>query len=115
MLPNTSNTPFRPKGLSGALNAAPTGQTNVALTAAVQTLSLPASSSEGGALRIAVDGGTGAAYCHGVNPNLTIGNGEFILANSSETFELPAGFTQISVIGASAAGTFRAHFGESSN
>lgn len=112
-LPNPSNTPFRPKGLAGS--AAPTGQVPLALSATVQQVTLPANSSEGGALRLVVDGGTGCAYSYGVNGNLTINNGEFLLANSAETFELPAGFTQLSVIGASATGTLRVHFGESSN
>lgn len=112
-LPNPAFVPFRPKGLSNPA-AAPTGQVPLALTAAVQTLTLPANSSEGGTLRIVVDGGTGLAWCYGVNPLLTINNGEHMLAGSFDTFELEKGWSQISVIGASAAGTIRVHFGEGS-
>lgn len=109
MLP-TPNKPFAPKGLAKQ-DAAPTAQGALGLTAAVQQLTIPLMT-EGGVLRLVTDGGTGAAWCLGVNAALTIANGEFMLPNTSETFEIPVGFTQISVIGASAAGTMRGHFGE---
>jgi hypothetical protein len=110
MLP-TPNKPFAAKGLANT-GAAPTGQTALALTAAVQTLTLPVPAVEGGCLRIVADGGTGLAWCLGVNAALTIDNGAFLLPNTFDTWEIPNGFTQISVIGASAAGKIRVHFGE---
>lgn len=111
-LPNPPATPFRPKGLSNP-SAAPTGQVpSAVLTLAIQTVNLPASWSEGGALRVVADGGTGAAFTYGTSATLTIDNGEFIIANTSEIFELEKNITQISYIGASAAGKLRFHFGE---
>lgn len=102
--------PFRPRGLE---EATPAGQVPLTVSAAVQQVSLPPSVQYcGGAIRIVNQGGTGVAWCYGNNGNLTLSNGEFMLPDTVETFQIPRGYTQLSVIGASAAGTFRVHAGE---
>ena len=102
------NFPFQPNGIN---TATPTSQTNIALTAAVQQVTIPTIGSDGGTLRLVADGGTGLSWCLGSNANLTLANGVFMLPNSVETFGVAGNFTQLSVIGASAAGTFRVHVG----
>ena len=103
------NYPFQPRG---ALGATPTAQTNLAITAAVQQLTIPLIPQEGCSILIAVDGGSNIAWSFGVATNLTIGNGVFMFANSKETFGCPPYTTQISVIGASALGTIRVIVGD---
>ncbi len=103
------NYPFQPRGGSGTT---PTAQVALAITAAVQQITIPAVPVEGGTMIIAVDGASNVAWSYGASSGLTINNGVFMFANSNETFTIPGGITQLSVIGASAAGTFRVIVGD---
>ena len=103
------NYPFQPRGASGTT---PTAQTALAITAAVQQITLPLIPAEGCSMLIAVDGASNVAWSFGISSGLTISNGVFMLANSKETFGVPGGITQLSVIGASAVGTFRVIIGD---
>jgi len=98
------NQPFQP---AGANSATPTAQVSVALTTAVQQVTLPTLAFDNNTMRIVVDGATNVAWSYGAAANLTLSNGCFMLGNTSETFDLPASVTQLSVIGSAAAGTFR--------
>lgn len=101
--------PFQPRGASGTTPAA---QTSIAITAAVQQLTLPPIPAEGCSALITVDGASNVAWSFGVSSGLTLGNGVFLLANTQGAFSIPGGVTQMSVIGASAAGTFRVVIGD---
>ena|ERR1700676_1104600 len=101
--------PFQPRGASGTTPAA---QTNIAITAAVQQLTLPPIPAEGCTALITVDGAANVAWSFGASSGLTLGNGVFLLANTRSAFGIPGGTTQMSVIGASAAGTFRVVIGD---
>ena len=103
------NYPFQPRGASGTT---PTAQTALAITAAVQQITLPPIPAEGCSMLIAVDGASNVSWSYGVSSGLTISNGVFMLANAKETFSIPGGITQLSVIGASAVGTFRVIVGD---
>ena len=103
------NYPFQPRGASGAT---PTAQTSIAISAAVQQLTLPPLPVEGGSMLVAVDGASNIAWCYGVSAGLTIGNGVFMFANTKQVFSIPPGITQLSVIGATAAGVFRVVVGD---
>lgn len=106
-----NNNAFQP---SGAQGTTPSVQTNIAVTTAVQQLTLPAgvNAMQGGAMRIVVDGTSNVAWAYGVSSGLTIGNGVHMLANTVETFYLPPGVTQISLIGASTGSTVRVVCGD---
>lgn len=103
------NYPFQPRGASGTT---PTAQVALSITAAVQQITLPTMPTEGCTALIAVDGSANVAWCYGVSSGLTISNGVFMLANSKESFSIPGGISQLSVIGASALGTFRVVIGD---
>jgi hypothetical protein len=95
----------------GSFNPTPTCSTSVAVTTAVQQLTLPASLVQNGTMRLLVSGTAQIAWCYGANNNLTMGNGLNMLANTVETFGIPTGVTQISVIGASTGSTVYASVG----
>lgn len=101
--------PFQPRGATGTT---PTAQTALAITAAVQQITLPLMPAEGGSMMISVDGASSVAWSFGVSASLSISNGVFMFANTKEVFGCPGGITQLSVIGASAAGTFRVVIGD---
>lgn len=103
------NYPFQPRGASGTT---PTAQAALSITASVQQLTLPSIPAEGCSARIIVDGTANVAWSYGTSSSLSISNGVFMLANTSEVFSIPGGVTQLSVIGASAAGTFRVVIGD---
>lgn len=102
------NFPFQP---SGAQGATPSASVAIAITAAVQQITLPATSSDDNAMLIMVDDapGTGArvAWSYGVSSGLAIGNGVPMMPGDTRVFALPPGVTQLSVIGSAATGTFR--------
>lgn len=101
--------PFQPRGASGTTPAA---QTSQAIAATVTTFSLPNVPVEGCTMMISVDGGANVAWSFGASSGLTMNNGVFMFANSKEAFSVPGGTTQLSVIGASATGTFRVVLGD---
>ena len=103
------NYPFQPRGATGTI---PTAQATLAITAAVQQLTIPLIPQEGCSILIAVDGASNIAWSFGVSSGLTIGNGVFMFANSKETFGCPPYTTQISFIGASAVGNIRVTVGD---
>lgn len=100
---------FQPRGASGTTPAA---QTNIAVTAAVQQLTLPPVPAEGGSMRIVVDGTSNIAWSFGVSGSLALGNGVHMLANTIEMFSIPGGITQLSVIGAATGSTLRVMIGD---
>lgn len=106
-----SGFPFLPRG---ANQNPPKAQDNIATTAAVQTFNL---TNTGGVetettIRVVNQGSDVTAWCFGNQAGLTLGNGEFMLSNTVETFTLPAGVTQISVIGSAGGNTFRVMAGD---
>lgn len=103
------NYAFQPRGASGTT---PNAQTNIAVTASVQQLTLPPIPQEGGSMRIVVDGTSNIAWSFGVSSGLTIGNGVHMLANTVEAYSIPGGVTQLSVIGASTGSTMRVIIGD---
>lgn len=109
-----SDLAFMPHGAYPGSTGTPNAQTPVGLTGAAQTINLPFAAGGGAqnSMRIFVDGGSGLAWCYGSNPNLTYSNGLPMPANSVEVFRVPAGVTQITVIGQSASGTVRVSSGE---
>lgn len=103
------NYPFQPRGGQGTT---PTTQATLAITTAVQQLTLPQIPSDGCSMIVSVDGASNVAWSYGVSSGLTINNGVFMFGNTKETFTIPAGVTQLSVIGASAVGTLRVNIGD---
>lgn len=101
--------PFQPRGASGTT---PTAQTNIAVTAAVQQLTLPAIPAEGCSMRVVVDGTANIAWSYGVSSGLTLDNGVHMLAQTVEVYSVPAGTTQLSVIGAATGSTLRVIVGD---
>jgi len=101
--------PFQPRGASGTT---PTAQVATTIAATVTTFNIPPMGADGGSILIAVDGTANVAWSYGASTGLTVSNGVFMLANTKETFSIPGGVTQMSVIGASAAGTFRVMVGD---
>jgi len=96
--------PFAP---NGAIGTTPTAQTTLAVSAAVQQVTLPIVPQGGCTMRLITDGGTGIAWAAGTAGSMTINNGCFQMPNTTFDYSVPSGVTQISVIGASAAGTLR--------
>jgi len=96
--------PFAP---NGAIGATPTAQTTLAVSAAVQQVTIPLVPQGGCTMRLITDGGTGIAWAAGTAGSMTINNGCFQMPNTTQDYSVPQGVTQISVIGASAAGTLR--------
>lgn len=100
--------PFQP---SGAQGATPTTQAALAISLAIQQISLPATTSGDNAMMVTVDDapGTGArvAWSYGVSASLSLSNGCFLMPGESKTFTLPPGVAQLSFIGSAATGTFR--------
>jgi hypothetical protein len=99
---------FQPDGSSAN---PPTCSTQIAVTTAVQQLTLPTSSIQNGSLRLVVNGTANIAWCYGNNSGLSMTNGVSMLANTVEVFAWPAGVTQISVIGAATGSTLIASVG----
>lgn len=100
--------PFQPRGASGTT---PSAQTAQAIAATVSTFSITVPA-DGCTALIAVDGAANIAWSYGASSGLTMNNGVFMFANSKESFTMPGGTTQMSIIGASAAGTFRVILGD---
>lgn len=101
--------PFQPRGASGN---PPAAQASIAVTTAVQQLTLPQIPSEGGSMRIVVDGTANVAWSFGVVAGLTMNNGLPMLANTVESFSIPAGVTQLSVVGSATGSTIRVVVGD---
>lgn len=101
--------PFQPAGATES--GTPNAQAFVALTTAVQQVTLPAVASDNNTMLVIVEGPSNAAWCYGSNANLTLSNGAFQLGNqvggTTMLYDLPAGTTQLSVIGSAAIGVFR--------
>jgi hypothetical protein len=104
-----STAPFQPRGATGTT---PTVQTVLTISAAVQQLTIPPVSPDGGTMRIVVDGSASVAWSYGTSASLTIDNGCHMLGNTVETFSIPPGITQLSVIGSAAVGKFRVTVGD---
>jgi hypothetical protein len=103
---------FNPLG-SAPASGAPTAQQNVAVTTGVQQVNLPSPAVfDNQTVRLVVDGSANIAWCCGNNSSLTMNNGVHMLANTVETFSVPVGTTQLSVIGAAAGSTFRVFVGD---
>lgn len=102
--------PFQPKG---ANQNPPVAQANIVTTTAVQQVVLPVGLTNAECtMRVVNDGNDKIAWAYGVTPGLTINNGEFMLPNTVESFMLPPGVTQLSVIGNAGGSTFRVHPGD---
>lgn len=91
----------------------PIAQAAIAVTAAVQQLTVPIVLTEC-TIRIVNDGTSAFAWCFGAQAGLTLSNGVYMLPSSVETFTLPAGISQMSVIGNGTASNMRVHFGDGS-
>lgn len=106
-----SGFPFLPRG---ANQNPPVAQDNIATTAGVQTLTLTNTGKveTETTIRVVNQGTDVTAWCFGVQAGLTLGNGEFMLPNTVETFTLPAGITALSVIGSAGGNTFRVMAGD---
>ncbi|CAB3782101.1 hypothetical protein [Paraburkholderia fynbosensis] len=100
---------FQPRGAQGATPAA---QAQIAVTTSVQQINLPAVPVQGGTMRMVVDGSANIAWSYGVSASLSMTNGVPMLANTIETFTVPDGVTQLSVIGAAAGSTLRIVVGD---
>lgn len=101
--------PFQPRGASGAT---PNAQKNIAVTAAIQQVTLPPIPAEGATMRVVVDGSQNIAWCFGQSAGLTLGNGVHMLAQTVESFTIPGGVTQLSVIAGAAGSTMRIIIGD---
>jgi hypothetical protein len=103
--------PFQPRG---ANQNPPVAQSALAVTTAVQQVSLPGVSPNGSetTMRIVVDGSSNIAWAYGAQAGLTYANGNAMLGNTVETFNVPNGVTQLSVIGAASGSTIRIHIGD---
>jgi hypothetical protein len=102
--------PFLPRG---ANQNPPVAQINIAVTAAVQQLTLTnAPQVTETTIRVSVDGTQNVAWSFGVAAGLTTGNGVFMLANTVETFTLPIGVTQLSCIAAATGSNLRVSVGD---
>lgn len=98
---------FQPAGAQGAT---PTASTTLAVTTSVAQLTLPVWP-QAKSLRLVNNGAAAIAWSYGVSANLSMTNGVVMLPNTVETFSIPPGTTQLSVIGA-AASSFSASVGE---
>ncbi|WP_157903226.1 hypothetical protein [Cupriavidus malaysiensis] len=83
---------------SGAAQNPPTAGAALAVTAAVQQISLPATLTRAATVRIANYGTQPIAFAYGTAAGLTMANGVFMLAGTVETFYLPAGTSKLSLI-----------------
>lgn len=106
--------PFLPRGLN---QNPPVAQDNFVTTAAAVTANLTNTAPGGGnemetTVRIVNQGNDPTAFAFGAAPGLTLGNGEFMLGNTVETFTLPAKVSQITVIGSAGGSTLRVHAGD---
>ncbi len=95
----------------GANQNPPVTQVEIAVTAGVQQLTVPQVETEC-TIRVVNDGPSALAWCFGAQAGLTLNNGVYMLPTTVETFTLPAGVTQISVIGAATGSNLRVHFGD---
>lgn len=103
---------FQPRN---ADQATPAAQVNGAVTASVTQINLPTSFGGGQSDCSAifnVQGTDPIAWCYGARAGLTLGNGVFMLPNTSRTFVIPSGVTQISVISSGTASTLRIVIGD---
>ncbi|MGG2046765.1 hypothetical protein [Burkholderia gladioli] len=100
---------FQPRGAAGAT---PNSTTNLAVTTAVQQLTLPAVPAEGATLRLVCSGTQTVFWSYGVSSGLTVSNGVPLLANTVEPFFVPGGATQISLIAAATGSTVYATIGD---
>src|SRR6202158_2936995 len=90
----------------------PVAQVVGAGTGAQATITVPVGETEC-TMRIVIDGPASCGWCYGNQAALTASNGVFMLGNTAETFNLPAGIATLSFI--CAAGTnFRVMFGDGS-
>lgn len=101
--------PFQPRGATGTTPAA---NVSLAVTAAVQQITIPPVPAEGGTMRIVVSGTQEIAWSYGVSSGLSLSNGVAMLANTIESFSIPGGVTQLSVVAAATGSTIRVHVGD---
>ncbi len=92
-----------------AYGPTPAASTQVAVTTAVQTLTLPAAN--GGNMRLVNNGTAAIAWCYGPAANLSMTNGVVMLPNTVEIFDRNQNAAQLSVIGSAAGSTLIAHIG----
>jgi len=97
--------PFQPRGANAN---PPTAQASGAVGTAVSQINLPNAPYDGETTaRFVVDGTQPIAWAYGSQAGLTYANGVSMLANSAETFMIPMGVSQISVIALAAGSTLR--------
>jgi len=101
--------PFQPRGATGTT---PTANASLAVTASVQQITIPTVSNDGGTMRIVVSGTQEIAWSYGVSSGLSLSNGVSMLANTVESFAIPGGITQLSVVAAATGSTIRVHVGD---
>lgn len=99
-----SGFPFQPRASN--VNP-PTGTSSLAVTAAVQQINLPSPApyETECTARFANVGSQVIYWCYGAQAGLLATNGVPMLPNTVETFSIPAGVSQISVIAAAAGST----------
>ena len=100
---------FQPRGATGTT---PNSTTNLAVTTAAQQLTLPSIPAEGATLRLVCAGTQTVFWSYGASSGLTVSNGVPVLANTVETFFVPGGTTQISLIAAATGSTVYATVGD---
>lgn len=97
--------PFTPRG---ANQTPPVAQASGAVGVTVSQINLPNAPYDGETTaRFMVDGTQPIAWAYGAQAGLTYANGEAMLGNSVETFMIPMGVSQISVIALAAGSTLR--------
>lgn len=106
-----SGFPFLPRG---ANQNPPKSQDQIATTNAVQQLNLTNTGNVETecTIRVVNQGTDVTAWCFGAAAGLTLNNGVLMLPNTVETFTLPAGVSQISLIGSAGGNTFRVIAGD---
>lgn len=101
---------FTPRGMDQTI-ATPKSQANVTVTGAgVQTIDLTtvgAPYASDTQARFMVDGTQPIAWCFGTGAGLTYNNGEAMLGNSLELFDIPRGVTTIAVTATAAGSVLR--------
>ena len=103
------NYPFQPRGASGTT---PNSQATLSISSSVQQITLPPVPAEGCSMVVVVDGNSNVAWSFGASSGLTINNGMFQQSNTTQSYSLPGGVTQLSVIGSASAGIFRVNVGD---
>jgi hypothetical protein len=101
---------FQPRGSN---QTTPAGTVSGAVTASVTQINLPSAPYATDTVgRFVNDGTQEIFWAYGSESGLTTANGVPMLANTVETFSIPAGVTQISVIAGATGSTLRITVGD---